>query len=66
MRIEQLMCRPIPIVHKTAYYSEQTTAYEHLVNLARKEKKRKRKGGEGKRREENGDRYGRSILGARG
>jgi len=40
--MEQLRCRPI--VHITM---KQTAAYKHLVNLARKEKERKRKGGEG-------------------
>jgi len=44
----------------TAPYSEQVATYEHLVNLARKEKEWKRKGG-GKR----GGRLGRSLSEAK-
>ena len=39
---------------KSAHCTEQAVAYEHLVNLARKEKERKRNGGDGNRGERKG------------
>jgi len=46
--------------------SVQDAAYEHLVNLARKGKERKRNGWEGKYGEKIGDRHGWNLSRARG
>ena len=59
--MERLGCRPIG-----AHYSEQTAECTHLVNLARKEKERKRKGGDGKPGEKKEGRHGWSLSGTRG
>ena len=61
--MERLRCRPVVV---SPHYSEQAAAYEHLVNLARKQREIKIKGGEGTRGEEKRDRHGRRFSEARG